>query len=168
MTPSILGTGFQYHTEIHRLDGSVESAVDHNLLPQEAVTFIAGLLRNTEAPIGTWYIGLFEGNYVPDKNATAAILQSTIVECTAYTEGTRPEWTHAFDGNSLIDNLNARATFTFNADKRVYGAFLISASGKGGTTGRLLSIARFSQPKDISAGEPFTVAAGITLIPTDL
>lgn len=166
--PSLLGAGFAYATEIHRRDGTIERAVDHNLLPQESVDFIAGLLRGTAAPIGTWYVGLFEGNYVPVSGAKASDLPSVIVECTAYSEGARPEWVHSYDGAAVIDSLNNKATFTFSSAKRVYGAFIISTSTKGGNTGLILSIARFSSPKDIEAGEPFTVAAGLTLIPTEL
>lgn len=163
---SILGHGFQYHGEIVRLDGSREAFVDHNLLPQVAVDHIAGLIRGTVSTIGTWYVGLFEANYVPVSGATAADLPA--IECVTYSEATRPEWVEAYDGVSVIDSLASKATFTFTASKRVYGAFLVSASTKGGNTGTLLSIARFSQPKDIDSGEVFTVAAGLTLIPTSL
>jgi hypothetical protein len=168
MSQSILGTGFRYDTEIIKPDGRIIADVDFNLLPQVAVDHIAGLLRGTASPIGSWYIGLFEGNYVPTSGVTAADLPATVVECTAYSEAARPAWTHAYDGVSVIDSLAAKAAFTFTSSKRVYGAFIISSATKGGNTGTLLSIARFNSPKDIDAGEVFTVAAGITLIPTSL
>lgn len=163
---SILGHGFQYTGEILRLDGSRESFTDHNLLPQVAVDHIAGLIRGSTSPIANWYVGLFEANYVPVSTVTAADL--TAIECTTYSEATRPAWVESYDGSAVIDSLANKATFTFTASKRIYGAFLVSTSTKGGNTGTLLSIARFSQPKDIDAGEVFTVAAGLTLIPTSL
>lgn len=166
--PSLLGTGFTYTTEIQRHDGRVERAEDHNLLPQEAIDFVAGLLRGSEAAIGNWYVGLFESNTVPDAAFKAADLPSLLTECTAYDEATRPAWTHSYDGKAVIDSLGNKATFTFNQAKRIYGAFIVSTSTKGGSGGRLLSIARFASPKDIDAGEPFTLAAGLTLIPTSL
>lgn len=164
---SLLGTGFIYETAIRRCDGSVERAVDHNLLPEEAVGFVAGLIRATEVPTGSWYIGLFEGNYAPDATVTAATVAALATECTAYSEATRPAWNHAYD-SGVIDSLNAKASFTFPTAKRIYGAFIVSTSTKGGTGGKLLSIARFDTPKDIGAGEVFDVAAALTLIPTSL
>lgn len=166
MTRSILGHGFQYSGEIVRLDGSREAFTDHNLLPQVAVDHIAGLIRGSASPIATWYVGLFEANYVPVAGVTAADLPA--IESSAYSEATRPAWTNVYDGSAVIDSLASKATFTFNASKRIYGAFLVSTSTKGGSTGTLLSIARFASPKDIDAGEVFTVAAGLTLIPTSL
>lgn len=164
---SLLGTGLEYVTEIHRRDGRIERSVDHNLLPQESVDFVAGLLRGTEAPVATWYVGLFEGNYVPDDAITAATVASLATECVAYSESTRQPWNHAYT-DGVIDSLNSLATFTFPVAKRIYGAFIVSTSTKGGAGGRLLSIARFDTPKDVAAGEPLTVGAGLTLIPTTL
>ncbi|MNC23118.1 hypothetical protein D3C75_711330 [compost metagenome] len=168
MSQSILGTGFRYDTEIIKPDGRVIADVDFNLLPQVSIDHIAGLIRGTASPIGSWYVGLFEGNYVPTSGVTSADLPATAVECTAYSESARPAWTNAYDGVSVIDSLAAKATFTLTIAKRVYGAFLVSAATKGGNTGLILSIARFASPKDIDAGEVFTVAAGLTLIPTSL
>ena len=56
--------------------------------------------------------------------------------------------------------------FTLNADKRVYGAFIVSSSTKGSGSGLLLSIARFAVPRDLPSGTEFAVTAGITLVPT--
>ncbi len=164
---SLLGKGFTYHTTIRRADGTLEQASDHNLLPTEAVDFVAGLLRGTEQPVTNWYIGLFEGNYVPDAAVTAATLAALATECISYSETTRPGWSISYAGG-VLDSLNAKASFTFPAAKRVYGAFLVSTSTKGGVGGKLLSIARFDTPKDIGAGEAFDVAASLTLIPTAL
>ena len=75
-------------------------------------------------------------------------------------------WTHAYDGVSVVDNLASKAVFTFNATKTIYGAFLVSSSVKAGNTGVLLSIARFSTAKVMESGTVFSVAAGITLVPT--
>src|SRR5574343_2039022 len=98
---SIFGSGFVYESTIFRRDGSVEEATDSNLLPKEAVTFLAGLVRGTVSPINKWYLGLFESNTAPDKEFTAAELQKLLTECQAYDEAGRPEWLHDFDGVSV-------------------------------------------------------------------
>lgn len=138
------------------------------MISQESVDFIAGLIRATQAPTGSWYVGLFENNYVPDSTSAAADIPATIVECTAYSGATRPAWTHAYDGVSSIDNLAAKAQFTFSANKRLYGAFVISTSTKGSGSGKLLHIARFATPIDVVSGEVFSCAAILPLIPTSL
>ncbi len=163
---SVLGTGFRYDSEIVAPDGEILRFTDFNLLPQVSIDLIAGLLRGTATPIGSWYMGLFENNYVPDSSVTAADLPGVVGECTAYSQATRPAWTHAYDGVAVIDNLASKATFTMNADKTIYGAFIVSSSVKAGNTGALLSIARFSTAKALPAGSQFTLAAGLTLVPT--
>ena len=163
---SVLGHGFRYDGEIITPDGEIITFSDHNLLPQVSTDFIAGLLRGTATPIGSWYLGLFENNYVPTSGVTAADLPGVVGECTAYDGATRQVWNHAYDGVSAIENLASKATFTINAAKTVYGAFIVSSSVKAGNTGTLLSIARFSSAKTLDIGMQFSLAAGITLIPT--
>lgn len=164
---SVLGTGFQYQCSILTPDGETIDSIDFNLLPQVAVDHIAGLLRGSGAsPISSWYVGIYEGNYVPTSGVTSADLPGVVGECTAYTEATRPIWTNSYDGVSVIDNLSNKAVFTMNAPKTIYGAFLVASSVKAGNTGILLSIARFNTPKILDSGTQFSVAAGITLIPT--
>ena len=163
---SVLGYGFRYDGEIITPDGEIIQFSDTNLLPQVAIDHIAGLIRGTTSPIGSWYMGLFENNYVPTSGVTAADLPGVVGESTAYTEATRPAWTNAYDGVSAIDNLASKATFTMNAAKVIYGAFIVSSSVKAGNTGLLLSIARFSTAKTLDSGSVFTLGAGITLVPT--
>lgn len=138
------------------------------MTPQPSIDFVAGLIRGTVAPNATWYVGLFENNYVPDSTSKAADIPATIVECTAYSEATRPVWNVAYDGVTNLDNLASKAQFTFTSAKRVYGAFVASTSAKGSGSGLILYIARFASPKDVSAGEVFNVAAVFPLIPTSL
>lgn len=163
---SILGTGFVYELEARLPDGQVLKFTEHNLLPQVAVTHIAQLIRGTTTPISGWSVFLYEGNYSASSTATAADIPTTIGECLAYNEAARPTWVNAYNGVSVIDNAASRAVFTLNADKRVYGAGIVSSSVKGSGTGLLLSVARFAVPRDLPSGTEFAVTAGITLVPT--
>lgn len=164
---SVLGAGFKYDCEIITPSGEIIQSTDYNLLPQVSIDHLAGLLRGDgTVPISSWFVGVFENNFVPTSGVTSADLPVVVGESTAYSQATRPVWTHVYDGVSVIDNLAAKAVFTFTAAKTIYGAFIVSSSVKAGNTGVLLSIARFNTPKTMDIGTQFSVAAGITLVPT--
>lgn len=168
MKSALVLSGFEYACEVVDASGRVvDRSVEHNLIPQVGIDHIVGLIRGSGSPISSWYVGLFEGNYVPSAAVTAADLQTNVLESQTYDEAARPAWVHAYDGTGVIDNLANRAVFTFNAAKTIYGAFLISSSTKGGSTGLLFSIARFASPKTVEPGGEFRLTSGITLIPTN-
>jgi hypothetical protein len=164
---SVLGTGFRYDCEIIKPSGEIEQFTDFNLLPQVSIDHIVGLLRGDgTSPISSWFVGVFSGNYVPTSGVTSADLPVVVGESTVYSQATRPVWTHAYDAVSVVDNIASKAVFTFTAATTLYGAFIVSSSVKAGNTGVLLSIARFNTPKTLDIGTQFSVAAGITLVPT--
>lgn len=166
MSESILGTGLRYDFEIKYPDGRIEKFSEFNLLPQVAINHIASLIRGAGAtPISSWFMGIFENNYVPTNAVTAADLPGVVGECVAYSEAARPAWTHSYNGAGVIDNLAAKAVFTMTSDKNLYGGFIVSTSTKGGNTGLLLSIARFSTVKVVPTGAELTVSATLTLTP---
>jgi len=164
---SVLGTGFDYLVEVIEDGKVVDSSIEHNLLPQAAVNHIAGLIRGSgPTPISSWYIGLFENNYVPDSSVTVSDLQTTVGESQAYDEADRLAWTTAFDGTSLISNASSVAEFTMSSTKTIYGAFIVSNATKGSTSGLMLSIARFSTAKQVEDGTVLRITAGLSLTPT--
>lgn len=165
-----LPLGFVYETELWVPGkGVVHRERFHNLMPQVSIDHIVGLIRGSgPSPISNWYLGIFENNYVPTSSVTASDIGSGVTECTAYNEANRPAWTHAYDGTAVIDNLDNRAVFTLNANKTVYGMFLSSVATKNANTGTLLSVARFNSPQSPVSGSELRVAAGITLIPTQV
>lgn len=164
---SVLGTGFRYDCEIKKPSGEIAQFTDFNLLPQAAIDHIVGLLRGDgTVPINSWFVGLFSGNYVPTSGVTAADIPVTVGEATGYSQATRPIWQNSYDGIAVVDSIANKAVFNFTAPTTLYGAFIISNSVKAGNTGLLLSIARFNTPKTMDVGTQFSVAAGITLVPT--
>lgn len=167
MTDSILGTGLIYKVETLKDGAVVDVSYEHNILPQQSVDHIASLIRGGGAtPISSWYLGLFENNYVPDSSVTAADLQATVGESTAYSETARLPWTNAYDGVGFIGNQSSVAEFSMNGNKTIYGAFIVSNATKGGTSGILLSLARFSTAKAVENGSVLRITAGLTLTPT--
>src|SRR5574343_2078399 len=122
---------------------------DHNLVVNEGLNAALNIMFHGTTQITTWYIGVFEGNYTPVSTVTAATITSASTECTAYDEATRQAYDEAAASSQSITNSASRATFTFNATKTIYGAFLVSNSTKSGTTGTLDAAARFGTAKSV-------------------
>lgn len=163
---SILGRGLTYDIEIVDADGNVLlRAQEHNMLPQVGVDHVANLILGSVAPISAWFVGVYEGNFLPTSQTKAADLPGSAQESTAYSQTARRPWNATYDGSQLITNVNSRAEFTFPVAKRLYGGFLISEDAKGGNTGVLLSIARFQNPYDVPANSTFRLTASLTLLP---
>jgi hypothetical protein len=157
--------GFVFIGEVVSPDGEVTySRTDHNLIPQSGIDHMVGLLRGTGTINSSWYAGVGASNYVPSSATTAADLPAAVGESTAYSQATRPIWSNSYDGVSTVDNVNAKAEFTFAAATRLYSGFLSSNSGKGSNSGILLSIARFASPYDVPAGSTFRLRIAISLI----
>jgi hypothetical protein len=122
---------------------------DHNLVVNEGLDALLNIMFAGSTQIGTWYLGVFEGNYTPVATVTAATITAASTESTAYDETTRQAYVEAAAASQSITNSANKATFTFNATKTIYGAFLASSSVKSGTTGTLFSAARFSTSKSV-------------------
>tara|TARA_Y100001956_G_scaffold30282_1_gene29873 strand:- start:16 stop:525 length:510 start_codon:yes stop_codon:yes gene_type:complete len=164
---SLLGHGLVYKVETIVNGIVVDVSIEHNIMPQQAIDHVASLIRGGGAtPISGWYLGIFEDNYVPDGAVTAADLQSIVGESTAYDETERLPWTNSYDGSGFIGNTGSPAEFTMNASKTIYGGFIVSNATKGGTSGIVLSLARFSTAKTVEPGSVLRVTAGLTLTPT--
>jgi len=159
--------GFIWTGQVFAPDGELiyTGGPDQNIIPQDGIDHLVGLIRGTTTLISDWYVGIGESDYVPTASTTSADLQSAVGECTAYSESTRRPWNDVYDGTSIITNLASRAEFTLTSEKRLYTGFLAADSTKGGASGVLLSIARFSSPYDVPAGSTFRLGVSITMLP---
>lgn len=145
--------GGVYRGQIIRDGKIIEEFEDPNLVVNEGLNSLLGVMFNAATQITTWYLGIFEGNYTPVAGVTASTIASASTESTAYTSATRPEYSEAAPSSQSITNSASRASFVFNATKTIYGAFLISNSTKSGTSGTLFSAARFSSAKNVESGD---------------
>lgn len=108
-----------------------------------------------------WYVGLYGA--ASSNNPAAGDTASSHAgwtEITPYSNATRPTCTFGTPTTanpSVATNSASPAAFNINATDTVGGAFLISNSTKGGTTGVLFSASDFQSPGDR------TVASGDTL-----
>jgi hypothetical protein len=101
-----------------------------------------------------WYIGLY-GAGATNTPAASDTMSSHAgwTENTGYSNATRPVCTFGTPTTanpSVATNSASPASFTINATSTVGGAFLVSNSTKGGTTGTLYSAADFGSPGDRS------------------
>lgn len=115
-----------------------------NLVTTEGKNYLlsAGLDGGTQ--ITTWYLGLTDGTPTAAAGDTMSS-HAGWTEVTTYTEAARQTWTGGTAASGSIDNSDAVATFTINADSTtVGGAFLASVSTKGGTTGTLYAVGAFT------------------------
>lgn len=150
---SSIVVGGMYRGQIIRDGKIIDEFEDHNIVVNEGLNHILNVEFNGLTQVGTWYVGIFEGNYTPVASVTAATIASASTECTAYTSSTRPEYVEATSTAQSITNAASRASFVFNATKTIYGAFLVSTSTKSGTSGVLFSAARFSSSKAVESGD---------------
>lgn len=139
----------KYTGQIIRAGKVIDEWEDDNLVVNEGLNALLDIMFHGTTQISPWYLGVFEGNYTPVAGVTAATIASAATECTAYASATRPAYDEAAAASQVTTNSASRASFVFNATKTIYGAFLISNSTKGGTSGTLFSAARFSTSKSV-------------------
>lgn len=144
-----LEVGGFFRVEHVRNGEVIDVEEQHNLVVDQGLNAMLDILFHGSTQINPWYLGLFEGNYTPVAGLTAATVVANATECTAYDETTRQAYDEAAAASKVTTNSASKATFTFNATKTIYGAFLISDATKSGTSGTLFSAARFSSSKAV-------------------
>ncbi len=147
-----LATG-RFKVECFDKDGNLKWAVESkNLVVNVGLKYMAGSALAAETQITTWYLGLYGAgaSNTPAAGDTASS-HAGWTEITPYSNATRPTATFAAATTanpSVVTNSASPASFSINATATVGGAFLISNSTKGGTTGTLFSAADFQSPGD--------------------
>lgn len=156
---------------IHDVNGADERE-DHNIVVTEGLNSILNVaLDTTTAKIGTWYFGLFSGNVTPVNTWTAATFTANATELVSNTEGysqtVRQTFTVATGSASggSINNTASKAAFTIATASSitVWGAGLLSSNVKGGTTGVLLSSAKFAAARTLYNTDVFNLGYTLSL-----
>lgn len=162
MQEDLIVKGFRWSMDIVDKDGAVvDSGTYGNIIPASGLGFLARSPFGDVAPISTFYLGLFRGNFIPTPGTTAADIPNSMVEFVDYSEITRPEWVRALSGVATFDNLASKAEFTVTQDRTIYGAFLVSDGVKGSSSGLMLSCVRFPTPKNVTAGQTVKLSGGL-------
>ena len=139
-------------------------AESHNLVVNVGLKDMNEKYFTGSAYTATWFIGLYgAGSSNNPAAGDTAASHAGWTEVTTYSQATRPAATFGTSTTadpSVISNSASPASFSINGTTTVGGAFLISNSTKGGTTGTLFSAADFASPGDRS------VVSGDTLVVT--
>jgi hypothetical protein len=110
----------------------------------------------------SFFLGLTDGTPTVAAGDTSASHVGW-VEIEDYDEATRIAFTPAAVSGQSVDNAGNEAVFTMNAAVTVGGAFLISVSTKGGSTGTLFSAAAFAGgDKVLGIGDTITVTYALS------
>jgi len=129
-----------------------------NIVVNQGLNSVLDVYLSAATQITAWYIGIFEGNYTPVAGDTAANIAANSTESTAYDESVRQTWVDGGVSSQSVSNTSSKATFTINATKTEYGAFMISNSTKSGTTGTLFCASAFSSPRSVESGDQLLIA----------
>lgn len=160
----VMAIGEYFHT----VNGKDEQ-IDRNMLPDEGILHILNVVLGASAKISAWYLAPYATAISPAASWTAANFAATAGEITSTTEGfsgsTRPVWTPSAAATNRIDNLASRADFNIvcTTSVTINGAGLLSSSTRGGTTGVLVSAARFGTARTLFNGDVFSLGYRVTL-----
>lgn len=136
----------------------------HNLMPLEGLNHWIDVLLGKTPQQTQWYMGLFSGDYEPTPGDTAANFPVRATEFTGYTGNGRLPFNVSASSGGEAHNNASPAEFTFTGNGTIYGGFISSASGKGATSGVLLSAVRFAVPKTKESTDVLRVKAVLGLI----
>lgn len=84
------------------------------------------------------------------------------VESQVYSNSTRQAWTGGIASAGSIDNSLSLATFNISSSDTIRGAFLVTSSTKGGTSGKLYGEADFGAAQPVVSGNTLTVEIILT------
>lgn len=135
-----------------------------NLLTLQGRAHILSVALGATAKPAGYFLALFSGATAPAENWEAASFAATAAEIVSMTEGytsaTRPAWTPpASTATNSIDNFASKANLVIAtaASLNVTGVALLSNSARGGTTGVLISAAKYAVTRVFQDGDDFAV-----------
>lgn len=142
---------------------------DDNIVVTEGLTHMLDVVLHGTTAVATWYFGLFSANVTPVNTWMAANFTANATEITSNTEGysetTRQAFVEAAAAAGSINNTASKAAFTIATATSitVWGAGLLSSSVKGGTTGTLMSSAKFSAARTLYDTDVFNLGYTLSL-----
>ena len=152
----------------HSVNG-MDEREDANIVVTEGLTHMLDVVLGDLTALPDWYFGLFAANVTPVSTWTAANFTANATEIVSNTEGysetVRQTFVEAAAAAGSINNTASKAAFTIATATSitVWGAGLLSSSTKGGTTGTLMSAAKFSDARTLYNTDVFNLGYTLTL-----
>ena len=140
-----------------------------NLVVNEGLAHILNVALGATAKPAGYFLALFSGAASPQANWTAAGFSAVAGEVVSMTEGytspTRPAWTPGVAATNSIDNMAAVATVTIATAGQinVTGAAMLTSSGRGSTTGVLVSATRYAAARTFQNGDTYDIGYRLSL-----
>lgn len=166
------GAAGVYRIECVGPDGNVKWVAEcHNLVVNQGLQDMNAKYFTGTTYSATWYIGLYGSAATNNPVAGDTAASHSFTEVTPYSNATRPACTFGTPTTanpSVATNSASPASYTINATSTVGGAFLISNSTKGGSTGVLFSASDFTSPGDrsVASGDTLNVTYTFSLTAT--
>lgn len=162
--------GGVFALQCHDADGNLKwETSTHNLVVNVGLQDMNAKYFTGSSYTAAWYLGVY-GAAASNNPAAGDTMSSHAgwTEVTAYSESTRPTCTFGTPTTadpSVATNSANPATFSVNGTTTIGGAFLVSNSTKGGTTGTLFSAGDFASPGDRSvvSGDTLTLTYTFSL-----
>lgn len=164
---SLAQCGFTYDVNTRlKTDGSLVSRLAgcKNRMPAEGINDVVTAYFKGGAGPANLYIGLWSGTHTPNGSETAANLASLVTEVTNYTQATRMLLNLGAVVDGGVSNAADIARFDMMGAATVNGAFLSTTSAKGSSTGKILSVVRFANPRAVDETVYLEVLTGFQFI----
>ena len=107
-----------------------------------------------------WYVGLKSTGTALAADTMAS--HSSWAENTTYSEGVRQTLTLGTAAAGSVDNSSSKATFSINGSTTIFGAFLVTNSTKGGTSGTLYGVVDFGSSRAVISGDTLEITVTLT------
>ena len=153
-----------------RVNGGEWVKEGDNLIVLEGLAHILSVAFGATPKPASYHLALFSGAAAPAANWTAATFAAAASEIVSMTEGytsaTRPVWTPpANTATASIDNMAAVASLTIATASQlnVTGAALLTDSGRGATTGKLISATKYPVPRVFQNGDVYDLGYRVSL-----
>jgi len=154
---------------MHSNQGERPESAD-NLVTIEGLNYLLdAALRGGQAQT-QFYLALFGGAYTPQGDLTAADFAATAQEFVSptegYTQATRALWQPGVVSSGALDSSANMAEFTIASAGvlTIRGAALLSEQTKGGTSGVLVSMARFANDRQEASGNALKLAYSVSVV----
>jgi hypothetical protein len=142
----------------------------HNLIVTEGLAHLLNVAFGGTAKPAGYYLALFSGAAAPAANWTGSTFASAASEIVSMTEGytsaTRPLWTPpSTTATGSIDNMDSVASVTIatTSQLNVTGAAMLTGSGRGSTTDKLISAAKYAAARVFQSGDVYDIGYRISL-----
>ena len=165
-TTNQLQCGFAYAMAVKAKDDGRILTIDSakNRVPLEGLNDMVTAYFKGGAGPANLYIGLWSGAHIPDGSETAATLGSVVTEVTDYVQAGRLLLELGSVTAGAASNAADPARFDMLGSATVNGAFISTVQTKGASTGKLLSVVRFANPRPVDASVYLEVLTGFQFV----